>query len=173
MGFSVRHMQESDAELILGWRNHPEIRKWMLTQHEITLEEHMRWFQRSSVDPEKLLLVVEDCCEPVGFVNFTGVVAGGATDWGFYVAPGALKGTGRKLGRAALNHVFRDFRVHKVCGQALEYNVASIGFHEALGFQREGVLREQHLINDSYHDLICFGLLSSEWANRELGQEHG
>jgi hypothetical protein len=42
-------MRESDLETLLRWRNHPDVRKCMLSQHEITLAEHRAWFDRSAV----------------------------------------------------------------------------------------------------------------------------
>ena len=79
------------------------------------------------------------------------------------LAPDAPKGSGRQLGRAALNHAFRQLKFHKVCGQALAYNQRSIQFHQSLGFEQEGILRDQHFDGERYHHVICFGLLSHEW----------
>ena len=159
----IRPMQRQDLERVLDWRNHPDIRRVMLTQHEITLPEHRVWFERSSADPAKRLLIVEEHGVPLGYVHFIGVATGAAADWGFYAAPDADKGSGRKLGRAALHFAFQGLGLHKVCGQALSFNHASVRFHRSLGFQQEGVLREQHLLGNAYHDLICFGLLRHEW----------
>jgi UDP-4-amino-4,6-dideoxy-N-acetyl-beta-L-altrosamine N-acetyltransferase len=53
--------------------------------------------------------------------------------------------------------------LHKLCGQALAFNERSIRFHQNLGFRREGVLRQQHFDGEQYHDVVCFGLLASEW----------
>jgi len=159
-------MARGDLDLVRGWRNHPDIRQFMLTRHEITPEEHQRWFERVSRDPDKHLLIFEQEGEPLGFVHFSGKVASGSVDWGFYTSPTAPKGTGRKLGMAALDYAFCTIGCHKVCGQALAFNTASIGFHLAMGFQQEGVLRQQSRIGDDYHDLICFGLLRQEWLER-------
>ncbi len=100
----------------------------------------------------------------MGFVQFSGVAPGGIADWGFYAAPEARKGSGSKLGVAALGFAFETLGLHKVCGQALDFNEASIRFHLRLGFQQEGVLREQKRIGGKYHDLICFGLLCHDAA---------
>lgn len=159
----ARPMREDDLQAVLDWRNHPSVRRCMLTQHEIGIAEHRAWFERASQDPQRRLLIVEESAEPLGFVHFNGVRAGAAADWGFYAVPGAPKGAGRKLGCAALNLAFDSYLLHKVCGQALHHNEASIGFHLALGFRAEGILREQHLIEGSYYDLHCFGLLQQEW----------
>ncbi len=159
----LRRMEARDLTNVLAWRNHPDVRQYMLTKHEIALNEHRDWFERASNDPTRCLLIVEEDENPLGFVHFSNVAPGGIADWGFYAVPGAPKGAGRKLAGSALDHAFRTLRLHKVCGQALDFNEASIRFHHALGFQQEGVLRHQVRIDDLYHDLICFGLLVHEW----------
>lgn len=162
-------MNDGDLQLVLDWRNHPEIRRYMLTQHEISFDEHREWYERASREATRRLLIVEEGGMPIGFVHFTGVAPDAIADWGFYAAPDSPKGSGRKLGTAALNFAFAAERVHKVCGQALDFNESSICFHQALGFRQEGVLRDQCSIGNTYHDLICFGLLSHEWSGANLG----
>lgn len=159
----MRAMVHADLEFVLSWRNHPEVRRYMYTQHEITLDEHKRWFERAVPDPQKHLLIFELNQQPLGFVSFSEVGDGGVADWGFYAAPDAPKGSGRQLGRAALNHAFTQLKLHKVSGQALAHNDRSIQLHQSLGFQQEGILRDQHFDGERYHHVNCFGLLCSEW----------
>jgi UDP-4-amino-4,6-dideoxy-N-acetyl-beta-L-altrosamine N-acetyltransferase len=156
-------MKEDDLKQVLSWRNHPEIRRYMYTQHEISLDDHARWFARESQDPDRHLLLFEIDSTPLGFINIHQIVSGGIADWGFYVAPGAPKGTGHTLGQSALRYAFKVVGLHKLCGQALAFNERSIRFHLNLGFQREGTLRQQHFNGQQYHDVVCFGLLASEW----------
>jgi UDP-4-amino-4,6-dideoxy-N-acetyl-beta-L-altrosamine N-acetyltransferase len=159
----VRRMTEGDLEQVLYWRNHPAVRRYMYTQHEISLEEHTRWFARASQDAERHLLVfeIEGC--PFGFINIHRIAGSGVADWGFYASPDAPKGTARALGQAALRYAFEAAGLHKICGQALAFNERSIRFHLSLDFQQEGVLREHHFDGQRYHDIVCFGLRSSEW----------
>jgi len=159
----IRPMIHADLEQVLAWRNHPGVRRYMYTQHEITLAEHQRWFERTLQAPTNHLLIFEMSNQPRGFVSFSEVSAGGIAEWGFYAAPDAPKGSGRQIGQAALNHAFTQLKLHKVCGQALAYNERSIRFHQSLGFQQEGVLRDQHFDGERYHNVICFGLLCHEW----------
>lgn len=160
---TIRSLTTDDLPLVLSWRNHSNVRQFMITQHEITLDEHSNWFEKCRQDPTRRLLIVEELGMSIGYVQFSGVAAGGAADWGFYACPDAPKGTGRKIGTTALNHAFNELKLHKVCGQALAFNNASIAFHERLGFVKEGVLRDQHRLDGTYYDLICFGLLKHEW----------
>ena len=159
----VRPMLDTDLELVLGWRNHPDVCRYMYSQHEITLAEHSHWFERVSQDNSYHLLIFEIDDKPLGFINIHQIAEGGIADWGFYAAPGAPKGTGKQLGQAALHYAFITTGLHKVCGQALSYNESSIRFHQRLGFQEEGRQREQHFDGQHYYDVVCFGLLASEW----------
>jgi UDP-4-amino-4,6-dideoxy-N-acetyl-beta-L-altrosamine N-acetyltransferase len=159
----IRPMLHADLALVLAWRNDPDVRRYMYSQHEITLVEHQQWFERTLTDPKKHLLIFEVNHQALGFVNFNEAGNGGIADWGFYAAPDAPKGSGRQLGRSALSHAFTQLKLHKVCGQALANNERSIRLHKSLGFQQEGNLCEQHFDGESYHHVICFGLLRHEW----------
>jgi UDP-4-amino-4,6-dideoxy-N-acetyl-beta-L-altrosamine N-acetyltransferase len=161
---TVRLVTIEDLALILSWRNHPEVRRVMFSQHEISLEEHRNWFNKVRLDNSRCLLLVEEANKPIGFVQFTHVESEGVADWGFYTDPGAPKGTGRKLGVAALEHAFTNLNLHKVCGQVISSNSISIRFHHRLGFVQEGVLRAHQRSNSEYLDLYCFGMLSQEWS---------
>lgn len=159
-------MVASDLGQVLAWRNHPDVRKYMYTQHEISMAEHSRWFEKCAKDPARHVLIFENGTTPLGFINIHQIASGGIADWGFYSAPDAPKGTGRQLGHSALRYALGELGLHKLCGQALAHNERSIRFHQNLGFQREGLLRQQHFDGQCYHDVVCFGLLASEWRTQ-------
>ncbi len=167
----IRKVTEDDLPMVLAWRNHADVRRYMFTQHEISLDEHRNWFAKASRDPSRCLLIVEENKQAIGYVQFSKVEDGGVADWGFYARPDAPKGSGRKLGVMALNHAFGSLELHKVCGQAIASNQASIAFHQRLGFALEGVLRDQQRINGAYHSLHCFGLLAGDWQSKAIEQE--
>ena len=159
----IRKMQISDLDMVLFWRNQPDVRRYMLTQHEISLEEHREWFAKNTENSSRSLLIIEENGVALGFVQFNKLGSGVVADWGFYTSPSAPKGTGYKIGITSLNYAFITLKLHKVCGQALAFNLKSIQLHQKLGFHKEGVLRQQHHLNGAYQDLICFGLLRKEW----------
>ncbi|MNJ17315.1 UDP-4-amino-4,6-dideoxy-N-acetyl-beta-L-altrosamine N-acetyltransferase [compost metagenome] len=167
MSAIIRPMTARDLVRVLEWRNHPEVRRYMYTQHEIGLDEHRQWFENSQSNGSRHLLIFEKQGEPLGFVNITESIPGHIADWGFYLAPEAPKGTGRLLGKTALEFAFDTMQLHKVCGQALGFNIRSIRFHLALGFIQEGALRDQHFNGEHYQTIIHFGLLRSEWQAKQ------
>lgn len=159
----LRPMVESDLEQVLQWRNHPEIRRYMYTTHEIDLDEHRKWFFDASTNSATELLIYEWDNSAHGFVNISRTRCQEVANWGFYLNPGAPKGSGREMGKQALNHAFFHMKLHKLCGQAVGFNDRSISFHKRLGFAEEGRLREQHCNGSQFYDVVCFGLLDHEW----------
>ena len=160
-------MLEADLEKVLEWRNDQQIRHYMYTQREITLAEHINWYENTFKNPNHHMLVFELNNLACGFININKLADVDIADWGFYVAPGSEKGTGKKLGVAALNYAFETLKLHKICGQALAYNAPSINFHTSLGFLQEGVLRDQYFNGQRYYDVVHFGLLADEWKIKE------
>jgi len=161
---SVRPMAATDLDMVLLWRNHPDVRRWMYTTHEIGLDEHRRWFEDASKDRNRVLLVYELEGRATGFVNLGRIRGTDVAEWGFYLAPDAPAGAGAGLGAAALEHAFLVLGLHKISGHALAGNERSLRFHQRLGFGSEGVRRDHHLAADGVrHSVVCFGLLREEW----------
>ncbi len=160
---NIRQMTQADLEVVLAWRNHEQVRRFMYTQHEICMDEHRRWFDRASADPRRHLLIYQVSDKALGFVNIHEIAEGGIAEWGFYAAPDVPRGTGIALGHAALQHAFQTLSLHKLCGQTIAFNERSIRFHMKLGFLKEGVLHQQYFDGQNYHDVWCFGLLADSW----------
>lgn len=165
----IRPMTEADLDIVLSWRNHSSVRQFMYTHREISLAEHESWFASAVHDPARHLAIYEEDGDPSGYVNFHRI-NDRTSEWGFYTAPLAAKGTGHRMGVAAADHAFLTLACHKLYGRVLGFNERSIRFHLRLGFTREGILRRHHFDGNSYHDIHCFGLLIDEWAKR--GQRH-
>ncbi|MDR5903020.1 UDP-2,4-diacetamido-2,4,6-trideoxy-beta-L-altropyranose hydrolase [Halomonas icarae] len=164
----LRPMQEHDLEVVLAWRNHPDVRRHMYTQRLITLDEHRVWFERASQTPLRHLLIYEQNGEPLGFVNLTVVDStAGRAEWGFYLAPEAPCGSGQGLGQSTLTYAFKTLGLHKLCGEVLADNQRSQRFHARLGFHREATLRDHFHDGTTYHDVIGFGLLADEWRDSQ------
>lgn len=163
---SLRKIQETDLELMLSWRNHPSIRSSMFSQAVIELDQHRAWFRRESEKDTSLWLLYKDSDnKSAGVAYFTDldrVLRNGF--WGFYVAPGSKPGTGTQMGVEVLDYYFAELGFHKLNAEVMESNERSQHFHRKLGFQIEGVFRDQYLGKEGYQNVTRFGLLESEWA---------
>lgn len=169
---TIRPVTYEDLPKLLSWRNHPSVRRFMLNQHAISLEEHRNWYAKANKDSTRRLFIVEEAHSPIGYVQFSNVIVGGDALWGFYACPDAPKGSGKKLGITALDHAFKELQLHKVFGQAIDTNEVSIAFHKSLGFKEVDALPNQPRIDDAKHSLICFRLLAHDWLTSDKAKEH-
>lgn len=154
---TIRAMTPSDLETVLTWRNHPDTRQHMRTRHAIDRHEHESWFVRSSQDPAQRLLIVEENGIPFGFVRLSNVAQGSSAEWGFYVAPGMPTGSGKKLGKAALDFAFDSLAISQMMGTVFPENTRSIQFHKSLGFA------QQHHHESNAEGTLCFVMPAAFW----------
>lgn len=165
-GDGVRRMTADDLERVLRWRNHPDVRAFMFTQHEISPAEHARWFAAADADPARHLLIYERDGAPLGFASLAVGDSPGVAAWGFYLAPEAPRGSGRALGAAVLAHAFGALALDEVRGEALAFNTASIRMHEKLGFRRTGERRQPDGHGGDEQAVVCFRLQRAAWLAR-------
>ncbi|WBQ14341.1 UDP-4-amino-4,6-dideoxy-N-acetyl-beta-L-altrosamine N-acetyltransferase [Hyphomonadaceae bacterium BL14] len=161
----LRRIVKDDLELMRAWRNAPEISSKMYTRHEISVEEHQAWWSRTQDREDKAYFMYEDAGEPLGVVGFTEIDRTNQNCfWAFYASPGAPRGTGSRMELLALEHVFRTLYLKKLSCEVLAFNESVIRLHKKFGFQKEGVFRMHHKIDDAYVDVVRLALLSHDWA---------
>jgi RimJ/RimL family protein N-acetyltransferase len=85
---------------------------------------------------------------------------GEKTTWG--------KGYARDALETYLRWLFNDIGIHRVTLECYSTNTRAIKFYEALGFQKEGILREAVLIDGTYHDIFSFGMLKTDLGSSHL-----
>lgn len=159
-----RPMAESDLSLIRDWRNNPDVRRFMYTQHEISETEHLRWWANQQGQANRVNLVFCADERPLGVVSFTWMDSiNGRADWAFYAASDAPKGTGRRMEFAALDHAFATLAIRKLSCEVLTCNRRVILLHKSFGFRIEGLFRQQVKIGAVYDDVLRLALFADGW----------
>lgn len=161
---SLREIKEGDLELMLAWRNHPDIRSSMFSQSVIEFDQHKAWFKRESEKNDSVwLLFIDYRGLPAGIIYFTDIDrSSNHAFWGFYAAPGAPPGTGTRMGREALDYFFNILKLHKLNAEVLESNERSYAFHIKIGFKVEGVFRDHYLGSKGYESVTRFALIAAD-----------
>ena len=134
-----------DRDLVLGWRNHPEVRAVSLTQHEISADEHARWWAAAQQDPERQVLIYERRNVPAGVVTFFDIDrAGGSAWWGYYLDNAGLSARGElmpawiDIQRKAIRYAFDELAVRTLEGEVLAANDAVRRLNRRHGFTEVG-----------------------------------
>lgn len=73
------------------------------------------------------------------------------------------KGIMTKSCKALIDHCFNNLNLNKILIRCAPGNKASIGIPERLNFTREGLLREDTVLNGKFEDSILFTMLRKEW----------
>ncbi|MCX6834628.1 MAG: UDP-4-amino-4,6-dideoxy-N-acetyl-beta-L-altrosamine N-acetyltransferase [candidate division Zixibacteria bacterium] len=160
-----RRMERSDLDLVLRWRNSERIREAMYTDHVITRDEHYAWFERVTRNNATMHFVFEREGRPLGVVNVVDIDRRNLRCvWGFYIGEeDAPRGSGTAMGYLALECLFENEGLHRIIGEALADNEASIKYHRRLGFVEEGRLVEHVVKNGRYMDVISFAIIDRVW----------
>lgn len=161
----LRPIEQAESALMLSWRNAPAVRANMYTTHEISMAEHMAWWDRIKSRTDQQYFMYEYQGSPSGIVAFNGIDTNNQhSSWAFYASPEAAKGTGSRMEYLALTHAFDVLKLHKLCCEVLAFNMPVVKLHEKFGFTVEGILREQHKAETGFVDIYRLGMLSTEWA---------
>ena len=167
--YQLRKLEKSDLEMVLNWRNSERIRANMYTDHIITIEEHLAWYERVKKDQTVDYLICEYKNIPIGLVNFTNIDrTNNKCYWGFYLGDiNAPLGSGIAMEFIALEYAFKILKIRKLCCEVLLFNNKVVKLHKKFSFQEEGILKQHIYKNNAYNDVICLALFKDIWLENK------
>lgn len=146
----LRPATDDDRDHLLAWRNHPAVREMSLTQHEISADEHASWWQRTTHDPTRAVLVYVRHDIDSGVVSFFDIDRSDASaesspssasaSWGYYLDNAGLAQRGEllpawiEIQRQAKRYAFDELDLATLEGEVLESNEAVRRFNRRNGF---------------------------------------
>lgn len=152
-------------DIVFRWRNLIDVRKNMYTDHEITQEEHLAWFERMNQDSSKQYFIFELDNEPCGVIGFVDInIISKSSSWAFYSGDTAVRGIGSLMEVAALDYAFNELKLEKLYCEVLEFNDSVIKFHKKHGFEQEGIFKKHHFSKGRYWDVHRLAIFKSDWG---------
>lgn len=165
----LRDLEEQDLQLVLNWRNSDRLRKVSNSDHIISFEEHQAWFERTKDSANSKGLIFENGKGPLGVVNIMEIDAKNSRcRWGFYLGEEpASRGLGGLMGFLALEYIFEQLQLQKVCAEVLALNVRGVDFHKKMGFVEEGRL-VRHIFRDGHWwDVFLMAHFKDVWDKKK------
>lgn len=164
----IRDIDDSEVEMMLGWRNQPYVRANMFNRHEISRDEHFAWWAKAKHSSECKHFMFELGGKPCGIVGLSAInTAHKNAAWLMYAAPEAPRGAGLRMSFHLFEYAFTQVQLHKLIGEILAFNsTAGYKYYEKFGFRLEGVLRQEHHVDQQFVDIYRIGMLASEWRER-------
>jgi RimJ/RimL family protein N-acetyltransferase len=156
------------------WHNNPDVRHFARHIMPSTPEEFKRWFEppsgRGMRDGVHFTIYhKKDKC-PIGSIGFNhinwvnsnafvGAMIGEPEYWG--------KGIIGEAARLLINYGFTELNFHKIYASIINPNKRSLRAAEKLGFEKEGVMKEDMYVDGKYVDFHQFALFRRDWVKKE------
>lgn len=133
----LRVASPADLESVFEWRNHSAIRMNSGNPELINWKEHQRWFASVQASPDRLLLIGQRKCLPVGVVRFD--IQRDTAEVSIYLVPNIKQpGSGRALLQSAEKWLTVNRPgVNKICARVLGNNERSHYLFSGAGYAIE------------------------------------
>jgi len=129
------------------------------------------WISRQAEDQStrNFAIVVRASSQLCGCIGLRFDDANATAELGYWIGvPFWNNGFCTEAASAAVDHAFSTRDLHKIQARHLGCNVASGRVMQKIGMTREGTLREHVLRHGERLDLVCYGILRSEWARHRV-----
>jgi UDP-4-amino-4,6-dideoxy-N-acetyl-beta-L-altrosamine N-acetyltransferase len=162
----MREIEESDLDLIVKWRNDPDVLKYLFSYLPISSTSQRQWYQRYLTDDrlQTFMIVLKADNRPIGTIGLSaidhrdqkaelGIMIGETTQRG--------KGIGEESLRLLIAYTFDQLNLRKIKALAFVDNLAAIRLYEKCGFRLEGTLKDEAFKDGQFKDVVILGLIKS------------
>tara|TARA_A100001011_G_scaffold360175_1_gene407258 strand:+ start:2375 stop:2962 length:588 start_codon:yes stop_codon:yes gene_type:complete len=146
-------------------RNKKDCRKWMYTDHIISINEHFQWIENQKIDKSLIVFAIFEGKEVIGMFKINNISWRHKTcDWGYYIDSSyAGTGIGQALEYTTVDFIFNTLNLMKQTVEVMEGNELVLRLHSKFLFKEEGFRRSAIIKNKkrcSYHEL---SVLRRDW----------
>lgn len=120
-------------EKILLWRNNPSIKKWMFTQNDIQLDDHLVFVNSLKKNTKKKYFAVKKENQYIGVISFSNITKKNVI-MGVYKNP-EIHGVGKLLMEQIIDYSFNNLRVEKIYSEVFEENAIALNLYKSFRFK--------------------------------------
>jgi UDP-4-amino-4,6-dideoxy-N-acetyl-beta-L-altrosamine N-acetyltransferase len=166
---SIRILEYDDIETVRKWRNSPEVYKYFVFNDQITQSKQEKWYNEISLDPSCRVFIIEFKGEPIGLTDIKKI------DWTNRVAETGMflpfeehqnSMLPYEIAFLQLDFCFNYLNLRKVTCQVLVTNKRALRFNKGLGYQVEGIQKQQVYHFNEYVDLYWLGLFKEDFLKK-------
>lgn len=166
MEFYSRDLKHTDIDHLNELYTLPEVTQyqtWGPQSYEetqqfinVVLDKDSNWIYNVLVDP--------DTDKVIGTIQLAIDEANQSAKINFIVHPNCWgHGIGTDIAKTIIKYAFKVLKLNRIGAAIDSRNIVSGIVLEKLGMKREGILRKDKLVQDTYRDTLIYGLLRSEY----------
>ncbi len=159
IGFTELSIDE--AKEVREMRNHESVRRWMNTDHLISVQEHERFLSGLSGDNKNFYYLVKQNSVYLGVISLNRYDERNRNSYlGIYANPFLHEtGIGGRLMHALKHIAFSRAGLHTLKLEVIESNARAIALYRKTGFIEEGRLKEFVWKNGRWYDMVIMGMV--------------
>ena len=162
----LRPVREEDLPHFVRWLNDDDVLQWLTLPKGPTMEEEHQWWEAEQRNPEDIVWAIETLDgrllgdlalrpNPVARWADLGIAIGEKVLWS--------QGCGADAIRTVLRHAFTKMGLNRVSLTTDEHNSRALRCYQKCGFVREGLLRQQRLVDGEFRNAVLLGVLREEF----------
>ena len=158
-------IQEEHLELILNWRTHPDVTRYMYTDLEYNLENQKKWHQKLLTDDSSKYWIISYQDRPIGVIYLTDIDANNKhCTWGYYIGEASCRSLGGIIPPYLFNYIFHEMKFSKIIAEVMDGNQNVVKLHELFGYRLVGRYENHICKYGKDHDVFVYELLDSIWS---------
>lgn len=156
------NIDDTEGVMLREWRNNDDIRKWMYTDHLISVHEHQHFLTKVKKDNKNFYWIIKYHNDYIGTISLNKIDFTNKNAYlGIYANPYCkIDGVGKLLGRVVPELAFKIAGLHTLKLEVLEKNTRAINFYKKTGFEEEGKLKEFIYKDNLWHNIIIMGIIN-------------
>ena len=161
---NILKVNDKIQEKVRQWRNKEEIRKYMLSQHIITKEEHLNWIEslKDRNDWKFWVVFIDEI--PIGSIYLQSIDYKKLTsEWGFYIGEDNYRGCGMGviIEYNLLEYFFKILNFNELYCLVLETNQSVLRMDKKFGFKE--IKKTKHIQGKKYLEFILLKIIRKDW----------
>ncbi|MCK9371616.1 MAG: UDP-4-amino-4,6-dideoxy-N-acetyl-beta-L-altrosamine N-acetyltransferase [Sulfuricurvum sp.] len=140
-------MDDTRKRMVLSWRNHNNVRIWMVHHDIIALDTHLHFIQSLEKRPDKAYFLVQRDEEYLGVIDFNAITHDSA-ELGIYANPD-LHRVGTILMETLLEYAFNTLNLTRLYANVFSDNIRAKHLYEKFDFTETG------RITSEGREMIC------------------
>ncbi len=131
------NLTSDDKNIVLDMRNHPDIKKWMHNQDNISEKSHFDFIRSLKNDMTQCYFLIKQQQQIIGSINFSNISQhNNFVEFGLYANPfQSLQGSGRLLEAVVTYYAYEKLGVQKLNLEVYSDNERAINFYNKCGFK--------------------------------------
>ena len=156
-----------DTELIVRWRNNPNVQQSFVFRETFTNEMHENWMNNKVATGKVVQFIIQDneTKKKIGSVYLRDIDSiFRSAEYGIFIGEDNFrgKGLGSEAARLIVDFAFKDLKLHRVFLRVFKHNVTAVASYKKVGFEVEGIARDMVYLDGKYHDMIFMSMINWE-----------